>query len=341
LLASESAFAPSPGGSDLVRSGAELVELSERFYRGIFLGVVGFVGLSAVAALVLLPLRAGSSGPPILGLVLPGLMVAATPLAIWHRRALYLALRRHPRLELVAVVVSAALVSAVFPLHSQLWWPSCALLMLLGVIAPLQRVLGYCLIVLASNLLAHLLSGDLDHTPAVAIIGLWIGYPFWSCTVAAITGQMASQLLRLNTSAAARRLPPRRVAASVPAHTDAAEHVQTNDHGAESDAADLVVPKAADNTGPRTARPTTVQRLTARQLQVVALLADGLRYREVADCLGVTERQVQRHVAEAIERADARTAGALVALAVADGLVPRRASTEPAEPTTTSIGVEL
>ena len=36
-------------------SGAELVELSERFYRGIFVWVILFVGMAALAALVLLP----------------------------------------------------------------------------------------------------------------------------------------------------------------------------------------------------------------------------------------------------------------------------------------------
>ncbi|MDQ3811753.1 MAG: hypothetical protein M3336_15840, partial [Chloroflexota bacterium] len=42
---------------DLVRCGAELVGLSERFYGGVFIGGVVFVGLAALAALALLPLR--------------------------------------------------------------------------------------------------------------------------------------------------------------------------------------------------------------------------------------------------------------------------------------------
>jgi DNA-binding CsgD family transcriptional regulator len=70
------------------------------------------------------------------------------------------------------------------------------------------------------------------------------------------------------------------------------------------------------------ANRANLDRLTARQLQVVALLADGLRYRDVAACLSITEGQVQRHVARAVERLDVHTANELVAVAVAEGLVP-------------------
>jgi DNA-binding CsgD family transcriptional regulator len=65
-----------------------------------------------------------------------------------------------------------------------------------------------------------------------------------------------------------------------------------------------------------------IDRLTARQLQVVALLADGLRYREVAACLSISARQVQRHVAQAAARLGVRGAYELVAIAVAEGMVP-------------------
>lgn len=326
---------PSPDRVTLVRCGAELVELAERFYRGIFLGILVFVGLAALAALALLPLRAGADGPPLFGVIAASALVAVTPLALWRRRNLYLALRRHPRLELVLVAVSAALIALVFPLHSQLWWPSCALLMLLAVVAPLWRVLVYCLMVLVANLLAHVATGDLDETPTVAVIGLWIGYPFWTCTVAAITGQMASHLLRLN--AAAPPLPAHRIRVSARERAGNDE-TQPDGHGATaerrpeiSDSAEVTagtLPSASDEAAsePRCAR------LTARQLQVVALLADGLRYREVADCLGISVRQVQRHVTQAILRAGVRTTAELVALAVGEGIVPRPPGCRTPEP---------
>ena len=153
-----------------MRCGAEIVELSERFYRGSFLGITALVGVAAVAALVLLPLRAGSGGVPIAGVIGAGVLVVATPLAIWRTESLYRALRGRLYAEVGVVLFAAALVAAVFPLRSQLWWPSCTLLTLVAVIAPIGRVLGYCVAVLAINLLAHRAQrrprqdpGGLDH----------------------------------------------------------------------------------------------------------------------------------------------------------------------------------
>lgn len=285
------------GGGNLVRCGAEIVELSERFYRGIFLGITAFVGIAALIALVLLPLRAGSGGPPVSGVILGSLVVLATPLALWRTERLYRALRRGLAAEVGVVLYAAALVAAVFPLRSQLWWPSCTLLMLVAVVAPIRRGLAYCLTVLAINLLAHVLSGDIAHTPAVSIVGLWIGYIFWSLTVAAVTDQLAAHLVRLNSRDSSLQSRPRRVAiwsadraASTGGHrsddtTNPPEDeprpparptepvsqtaVVTRDDVAE----DHVTPGPAvvGTTG-----PGPLERLTARQLQLLALLADGL-----------------------------------------------------------------
>ena len=52
------------------------------------------------------------------------------------------------------------------------------------------------------------------------------------------------------------------------------------------------------------------------------MLADGLLYQEIAACLSISTRQVQRHVAQAVRRLGVRNANELVAVAVATGLVP-------------------
>lgn len=59
-----------------------------------------------------------------------------------------------------------------------------------------------------------------------------------------------------------------------------------------------------------------IDRLTARQLQVIALLAEGQRYSEVAARLSITTRQVQRHAVQAVERTGAANVCQLVALAI-------------------------
>jgi DNA-binding CsgD family transcriptional regulator len=336
-----SGLAGSPAGGDLVRYGAEIVELSERFYRGSFLGITALVGIAAVAALVLLPLRVGSGGVPIAGVIGAGVLVVATPLAIWRTESLYRALRGRLYAEVGVVLFAAALVAAVFPLRSQLWWPSCTLLALVAVIAPIGRVLGYCVAVLAINLLAHLLSGDLGRSPAVSIIGLWIGYIFWALTVAAITDQLAAHLMRLNSRSAPPRTAARRVlswsadraasgvepgsvAATGPAGDDLGRASRRRDPSRDTAAAgDGVVGEGTD-LPPEVAliADGRLGRLTARQLQVLALLADDLRYGEVAACLSISDGQVQRHVARAVARLGVSNAAELVAVAVSEGLLP-------------------
>lgn len=68
--------------------------------------------------------------------------------------------------------------------------------------------------------------------------------------------------------------------------------------------------------------PRGSSRLTARQLEVVVLLRDGLRQDEIAVCLSISARQVERLVAEARRRVDAKTTAELVASLVRGGLVP-------------------
>lgn len=311
----------------LIRCGAEIVELTERFYRGIFLGITVFVGVAALAALILLPLRAGAGGPPPAGVIGACLLIAATPIALLRNRRLYRLLRRRLVAELAVVLYAAALVSTVFPLRSQLWWPSCTLLMLLAAVAPIRRVLAYCLTVLAVNLLAHLLSGDIDRAPAVSIIGLWVGYLFWSMAVAAISNQLAAHLMRLNSPAVTFPAQARRVVSWRFDQPPAREEREESDTQRQPDRTgpdNLAGPAEVAHvpSDDAEASPSALDRLTARQLQVLALLVDGLRYREVAACLSITENQVQRHVAGAVTRLQVRNALELVALAVREGLAP-------------------
>ena len=161
-------------GRGLVRCGAEIVELSERFYRGIFVGVVSFVGAAGVAALAFLPLRVSDAAYTTITVVATALLVASVPFALRHANALYRLLRRSEAVRLAVVLLAAGLV--VHPLRSELWWPSCALVMLVSTLVPLRRALVYCLIVLLTNLAAHAIARDLADTPPATIIGLWIGY---------------------------------------------------------------------------------------------------------------------------------------------------------------------
>ncbi len=305
--------------SELVRCGAELVGLSERFYGLVFAGAIVFVGLAATAALILLAVLPFSPGAPVeLAVVLTSLIVLFTPLALWRSRALYGALRRQPQLQLAVVLPAAALVADP-SMSSDLWWPSCAMLMALAVVASLQRSLLYCLVVLGANLAGHLVAADLgDDDRLIALIGLWIGYPIWVSAVSIATDRLVAHLLLCAASGSTRpREPPRRVAA----------RTTTPPPTADADR-DAVRASLAPRDGPHTradnSAGTMTDRLTARQIQVAALLADGLRHREIAACLSISERQVQRHIAEAVTRLGLRNPYELAALAVSEGIVPER-----------------
>lgn len=314
------ALAPRDDHRQLVRCGAELVEVTERFYRGLFVGGVVLVGLASLAALVLLPWRnsAPTGGPPIT-VVTTAMIVALTPIAVWRSAALYRLLRRRWQLEVALVLLAAALIA--YPLRSELWWPSCALMMLVAILAPLPRTLAYCLVVLLANLAAHVIAGDLLDAPAVAILGLWIGYPFWSATFSVVSDRFAAHILQLQTSSRTEVRPPVRVRAWVDPYAAATPGEcarEADDEESDTDDEESDTAPSASPFG------TAMGRLTARQLQVTALLIDGLRYRDIAACLSISERQVQRHVANATARAGVRSANELVALAVAEGLAPPR-----------------
>lgn len=311
------AHAPAPP----IRSGAELVAVCERFYHGIFAGALGFICLSTVTALAFLPLRSSSvdGRPPLPSVVAALAVLVLAALSIWHLRPVYFALRRHTSLQLGVVTIAAALLSVVSPLRNELWWPACAILMLLATVAPLRRALGYSGAVLAANLTAHAVSGDLPQTPTVDIVGLWIGIPFWTAVAALVPDRLASQILRINTLRPATiTTPPRPVAACTGGPPD------DEPPPADVDAvADTGPPTAAATALPAAvfAHPDRTSALTARQLEVVALLAAGHRYRAIAECLSISERQVDRHVRNAIARLNVSTPSELVTVAVAEGVL--------------------
>lgn len=292
--------APGP----IAASGAELVELAERFYLGIVASCLLFVGLSSAAALALLPTRDTTAtwSTPTVWLAIG--LVAATPIAVCKTQAAYKGLRRRRAFRFTLVAVAAAMLA--YPLRSELWWPACALLMLLATLTPHRELASYCLTVLTINLVAHAIAGDYDDIRAVTIIGLWVGFGFWPAAFALIPDRLAAFVLTLNARPHAetpRPLPPQQVPAAVvvePSEVDE-PRLQHEPAGGLAEAKGLP--------------------LTARQLEVVALLIDGLRYDEVAACLSITERQVRRHVQQAIARTGVENANHLAALYRARKLV--------------------
>jgi DNA-binding NarL/FixJ family response regulator len=73
--------------------------------------------------------------------------------------------------------------------------------------------------------------------------------------------------------------------------------------------------------GPRTGTRENPAGLTARELEILPLLAHGLRNSEIAERLVVSKRTVGHHVSAILRKLDAHTRGEAGAKAVRLGLV--------------------
>jgi DNA-binding CsgD family transcriptional regulator len=76
--------------------------------------------------------------------------------------------------------------------------------------------------------------------------------------------------------------------------------------------------------GPRPSTRASPVGLTARESEILRLVAAGLRNREIADRLYLSPRTVEHHVAAVLRKLGSRTRGEAVALAVRDGLLEDR-----------------
>src|SRR6185503_7150361 len=75
---------------------------------------------------------------------------------------------------------------------------------------------------------------------------------------------------------------------------------------------------------PRGPRPSTKENpaeLTNRQMEVLALMADGLSNAEIADRLFISPRTVDHHVSAILLKLDARTRAEAVSVALQSGLI--------------------
>lgn len=69
------------------------------------------------------------------------------------------------------------------------------------------------------------------------------------------------------------------------------------------------------------APPSPLDALTAREREILVLVARGATSRRIADALGIREKTVQNHRANLMEKLDIRDVASLTRFAVANGLV--------------------
>jgi len=85
--------------------------------------------------------------------------------------------------------------------------------------------------------------------------------------------------------------------------------------------AETVRPRPAAAAGERPEGAPAAQGLTARELEVLALVAQGKSNQEIADELGLSRRTVERHVGDILSRLGVTSRSAAVATAIRDRLV--------------------
>jgi DNA-binding CsgD family transcriptional regulator len=269
--------------------------MAERMQERLFGFALRGVVATAVTSAALLPLRAGRS--PLLDVAYVGCVACGALASLGRHEAVRVAIVRRTTLQAAVAVVAAVGVSAISAGGSELWLVSCGLLCLLAGTVPLPRAIGFCTLVLVANLCEHLADGDLRSTPPVAIIGLWIGLPFWTVAIGATRERVERYILRVN----------QRDTIAAPAEPV----VSTREGGwVEPDPPQQLV---------ATRRRT--DRLTPRELEVLLLLADGHSQELIATRLSITTRAVQRHAHNARDKVGAKTNAELVGIARVEGLV--------------------
>jgi DNA-binding CsgD family transcriptional regulator len=289
--------APLAGGELLPRStgplealsGGELVELSELLYGRFFAFGLRAALVVATFSLLLSTLRgadADHSTPAVIALIVLALGVALREPDRW-----YWWLRRQP-LRLAAgtgIMVAAFLIGQ--PDNNPLYYVGLSALSLLPLFASLRTGVAYSLLLGAAELLTYPLHG---RAATLASNGLIVAAaaagPLVVLLSAAVVERMAGLLLRLNAARAATASGSSGLAVE-----------------------NLSAPPRRQPSEPKLP-------LTARQLQVCLLLSQGLRYGEIAACLGITIRQVARLVAQARQRARSATTTELLAKLVAAGV---------------------
>jgi DNA-binding NarL/FixJ family response regulator len=78
---------------------------------------------------------------------------------------------------------------------------------------------------------------------------------------------------------------------------------------------------AAVPRGPRPATRLNAAQLTTRELEVLTLIADGLRNTEIADRLVVSVRTVDHHVSAILRKLGVRSRGEAATAAIRQGLL--------------------
>jgi len=286
----------------IIRSGAELVHLAEMLYLRLFRLVMLLTAVGALLSLWFGGLEAGKA-PGATTAVFAGIGMSCAAVGFGRTHEVYCWLR-YNRAHQAAPAVLAIAVVALNGADSPSWWVALPMLWVIADVSSMTLAASVGALVAGAFVVATVAGGTpLIHHGDAGILGAAVALPI----NAAIGGVAAEQFARFVLGL--RRLQAQEHAPTAPRRVTA-----------------VVDPPAESQSRPR---PSTVReprmpasRITARQLEALLLARDGLLQPEIASCLGISSRQVERLMHDARERVGAATTSELIALLVSGGLVP-------------------
>ena len=289
-------------GRFLIERGADLVHLAEDLGLRLFKLTLALV---CIASVVMIPLGYSDSREHVgvlSYLFVAGALLAAAA-ALRNPRPLYRWLRYNRARALAPAALGAVLVLADAP-YSPSWWIAMGLMFVVAAVSSASVTVAGSVLVAAAFVGGTLMRGSplvpASDTGYLAEAVALVINPLVARAVAETFTRFILRLHQLERDLADAPQKPLRVDAvrDEPLRSVTASH--------------------AKRRGRHRRSPTT--RLTARQLEAALLLRDGLRHGEIALCLDISPRQVERLVEQARGRVGAATTSELVAMLV-DGRV--------------------
>ena len=295
-----------------IRSGREIVALAEELYLRLF--VIALGGLQFVCGLAIVVSLVRTSDASFTRTTALALSLAAVA-AIVLRAPLpcYRAIRLMPILSLTAPLLALCALGVDRVSHSPLSYAAAVSIAFPAFVCGRRWALAAATLISAGAVSVALVDSG---TSALNSVGQGTaGYFVWALVLAGLAERFAQLTMRMphGITSPPRPEPP----------------VQVPNLAAKPVPAKAGQPDPTAPVSPPDELAGDVGMLTARQLQVVALLADGMRAEEIADLLAIKTATVYRHVQIAKERAGAATRIDLVALALRSGLVPARVASSP------------
>ncbi len=280
------------------RSGSEVAGVVDALYLRLFVVALGcLLFVCALAIVVALARTHNANFVRTAALALSMALLASVALRAPAR--CYRIIRRRPVLSLTPALLALGALAADGILYSPLSYPAAVCIAFPAFVCGRGWALAAATLISVGAITTAILLSEASALGSVAPGAA--GYIGW----ALVLSGLAERFARLTM-----QMPPA-ISCPAPAAPLAPPAAEAGDPPAASEPASRSATTTAVSPG---RRPDAG--LTARQIQVVALLADGLRAQEIAARLGVSTSTVYRHIDRAKTRADVASRSELVAVAL-------------------------